>query len=239
MARVCYTLAMTTICSRCAEVPAAEYSGKGPRPTLCRSCRDEHRRELTRNQPSRKRPKGGPPRPVPPCSDCGVERPPVSGRGGVSARCWECTRRYRSAKELARTATARPAPMCVDCGQSLPGRHGNTLRCSACHKSFRTGKQRERRSGAQGYVHIYKPDAPGAPADGWVLEHRAAMSAALGRALLDEETVHHINGVRNDNRPENLELWSSRHPKGQRVSDKVAWAKELLALYEPEALASC
>lgn len=68
------------------------------------------------------------------------------------------------------------------------------------------------------------------------LQHRYVMEGVLGRALQGDENVHHINGNREDSTPENLELWSTRQPKGQRVSDKVAWAKELLALYEPEAL---
>jgi hypothetical protein len=58
------------------------------------------------------------------------------------------------------------------------------------------------------------------------------MEECLGRELRGEENVHHINGVRDDNRLENLELWSSSQPPGQRVADKVAWAKEILALYE-------
>lgn len=87
-----------------------------------------------------------------------------------------------------------------------------------------------------GYVLIYQPSHPKAKKNGYVREHTAVMEAHLKRTLTKNESIHHLNGDRANNKLENLELWNKSQPYGQRVEDKVEWAIEILKEYAPECL---
>ena len=119
--------------------------------------------------------------------------------------------------------------------------------CSKHYRAYKAWLDKDRSVGnrsktkpatdKEGYVLLYMPEHPNCAVSGGYPEHRYVMEQVIGRILEKHENVHHKNGIKNDNRPENLELWSSRQPKGQRVEDKVEYAVEILSQYAPHLLA--
>ena len=118
-------------------------------------------------------------------------------------------------------------------------------RCKSCYNALRMRKTisddvpvRKRAKNGEGGIDCYgykvitAKNHPNAAKNGRIKEHTFVMSEYLKRPLYKHESVHHKNGVRVDNRIENLELWSISQPKGQRVEDKIKWATEFLKQYE-------
>lgn len=81
-------------------------------------------------------------------------------------------------------------------------------RFGALSSNWRGGRRSAGKSGT--YIYVYSPDHKFASSEGYVMEHRLVMQKKLGRLLTPGEVVHHINGNKRDNRPENLELMDSR-----------------------------
>lgn len=83
-----------------------------------------------------------------------------------------------------------------------------------------------------GYITVYDPNNISAGKNGCVFEHRIVMEKKLGRQLNPFESIHHKNGIRDDNSPENLELWTKHQPPGQRVEDVYNFCKRFIEKYK-------
>ncbi len=168
------------------------------------------------------------------------------GRTSVASRCKECHKANMREYRVGRPEPKRkPRPLkhqlvCKDCG--VPFRvaqvRADTKFCSKrCKSKFmhRTGQippqklgegnpnwRGGRRITGEGYVSVLINPGRGnrnQTSKRYALEHRVVMSKMLGRPVEPHETVHHVNGIKTDNRPENLELWTGIHGRGIRARD--------------------
>ena len=139
--------------------------------------------------------------------------------GAADAGSVSCPPAIESSPSVPFLSTARDV---CECGRS---KQVKSSTCGGCRSvsaeadgNWKGGRTRHK----AGYVMVHVPGHPRATSGPYIFEHILVAEDLLGRYLRDGETVHHRNGVRDDNRPENLELWTSPQPSGIRVSDAIA-----------------
>jgi len=104
-----------------------------------------------------------------------------------------------------------------------------THRDPMAYKPIRVNKGRHYHK--TGYIVIPAKGHANGNAAGSIMEHIKIMSEHLGRPLQKNENVHHRNGIRDDNRIENLELWTRHQPTGTRVRDLIIFARKIIKDY--------
>lgn len=166
------------------------------------------------------------------CSKC-LETKPLSsfykessnkkdGRRGDCKDCLKARQKQSYTADIGASKYQKSKNSC-DCGKT---KSRYAIKCRECCNVFDPNNPNWY-TNSKGYTVAYTPN-------GQIIQHRVVMEEHLGRALLVHENVHHKNGIRSDNRIENLELWSTAQPAGQRVEDKLDWCRWFINQYEGE-----
>lgn len=167
------------------------------------------------------------------CTHCGIDKPLEDyqkGRGTINGKLKRCRKCWSARKEeLYKQQYAEGRfGICELCGVALSrvGRGRKKPLCRSCCTGENAYNYKGGHTTTQGYVTVRRKDGSA------TFKHRVVMEDKLGRRLAQDETVHHLNGVRDDNRIENLELWVGAHPRGLKIPDAIKWAEEILARYK-------
>lgn len=172
------------------------------------------------------------------CLVCGKPYTPHQGR---------ITQRFCSVQCAGRFKVIKPPTLtCEHCGKTVPRRafKFKTGRVSGydygqkfCSKECGYKGRKWRPGNPDGHVHSSGYIRVSIGKQQKAFKHRQIMEEHLGRKLYPGENVHHLDGDRANWRLDNLELWSTKQPPGQRVTDKIGFAIEMLLLYPEYAAA--
>ena len=120
---------------------------------------------------------------------------------------------------------------CKACGKIFQPKRKEQILCSVlCRQKFngakvkgkntgRRKKQYKERLTKDGYLRRYAPDHPYANGRKEIMVHVLVMEMHIGRALRETECIHHKNGIKTDNRLENLELMD--HSEHSRMHNRI------------------
>ena len=218
---------MEIICKIC------QKSKKTPYKEICRNC---YQKKWAQSIPEK---------------TCNLCHKVFNGVGKTCRKCYangrnEKTRSIQcsSCKRSGLIIRNHPLSLCIKCNRQRlesedPSRADNRREYLMKYSRVKRGTDpdapkkvnKEKWKSEAGYIQIYKPQNPNSNRSGCVFEHTFVMSENLGRPLKKNESVHHKNGIRDDNRLENLELWHRGQPGGQRLNEKIEWCKEFLLDY--------
>lgn len=132
------------------------------------------------------------------CLDCGK-------KNGYKLRCWDCFLKWNKGENHHNWAGG--GKKCIVCGEKTKNQCKQIKRCRKCYTKWHRGSNHKDWKGGRllldtGYVRLMVNGKP-------FLEHRYIMEQHIGRKLDEAEVIHHLNGIRDDNRIENLEITNS------------------------------
>lgn len=178
------------------------------------------------------------------CPDCGKHH------NKTTKSCSSC---YLLKKKYNTLTPNHWEKICSICSLNFTSKNGYKKFCDACKEKYNLkphivknrrahnqpldyipkhkAKNGEGHLAKSGYRYLTKCGHPNCGRYGRILEHIFIMSEHLRRPIRKNEIIHHKNGIKHDNHIDNLELWHKGHPIGQRLEDKLNWAKTLLEEY--------